>query len=235
MPRVATQSRRDRGRMRSRSTGLPTPYLVQNEAGLPILQVEADQVWPDVKLIPAIRARRRRRRRFWSPDRRGGGLLPHGGSSGRGCGREPLKTGPDGTFHLERLEPDALVVALGPRRRRDDRRRGRGPTPGGQGKDHPRGRSEERRPDPRAGGGQWRPAGRRGQGHAPVGCAYPVEKGKQPTGSDREHVRDGHDRRPTAGSCSGTSGLRLLYGRGRGPGAQQGRGPRGDRQGGRDA
>ena len=82
--------------------------------------------------------------------------------------------------------------------------------PGGQGKGHPRGRSEERRPDPRAGGRQRRPADRRGQGHALVDAL-----GSRREGTAADEARPGACSRrtrpaPTAGSCSATSGRRSL-------------------------
>ena len=89
---------------------MPKPYSVQIDTKLPVLQVEADQVVPDIKLIraagldgvvadgsghPIVGAEVY----FLTADRAGGGSV-----------REPLKTGPDGTFHLDQLGPDPLVA-----------------------------------------------------------------------------------------------------------------------------
>jgi hypothetical protein len=94
-----------------RISGMPKPYLVEEHAELPILEVEADRVAPDVTLTSGADL---------------DGIVADG--SGRsipgaevyylaatrpgrgGWGREPLRTGPDGSFHVDRLEPDPLVA-----------------------------------------------------------------------------------------------------------------------------
>jgi hypothetical protein len=87
-------------------TGLPKTYLVQDGVELPILQVEADKVMPDLKLVSATEL--------------GGIVVDQAGHPvpkaevyflmadrpGARWGREPLRTGADGTFHLEQLNPD---------------------------------------------------------------------------------------------------------------------------------
>ena len=111
MPKVDIRSRRDQVRMRSRSTGLPKTYLVQDGAELPILEVEADKAVPDLKLVPAAETRRHRRRSSRPSGPRGGGLLPRCDRPGARlvpC-EEPIRTGADGTFHLDQLDPDDKV------------------------------------------------------------------------------------------------------------------------------
>ena len=55
---------------------------------------------------PRDRARRRRRRRGRPAGRRGRGLRAAARPAGLRLGRPRARTGPDGTFHLEQLDPD---------------------------------------------------------------------------------------------------------------------------------
>jgi hypothetical protein len=90
-------------------TGLPKTYRLQQGVELPILQVEADRVVPDLKLVPASElggivvdqaghAVPKAEVYFLMADRPGGP-----------SDREPLRTGTDGTFHLDQLDPDDQV------------------------------------------------------------------------------------------------------------------------------
>ena len=78
--------------------------------GLPILQVEADKVAPDLTLIPVAELN--------------GVVVDQAGhtvaaaevysltadGAGSGPRAEPLRTGSDGSFHLDRLDPDDAVA-----------------------------------------------------------------------------------------------------------------------------
>jgi RNA polymerase sigma factor (sigma-70 family) len=86
--------------------GLPNTYLLQEGAELPILQVEADKAVPDVKLVPAVQLS------GIVVDQAGHPvpnaevyflLTPERRWSRR---QEPLRTGADGAFHLDQLNPD---------------------------------------------------------------------------------------------------------------------------------
>ncbi len=75
-------------------------------ASAPSWRSAADRTWPDLKLAPRRRARRRRRRCGRPAGRRGARSIVLPIADGVRLGRSPAPTGPDGTFHLDQLDPD---------------------------------------------------------------------------------------------------------------------------------
>ena len=90
-------------------TGLPKTYLIQDGIELPILQVEADKVVPDVKLVPAAELGGTVVDQAGHPVPRAEVYFLVADRPRARWDREPLRTGADGTFHLDQLDPDDKV------------------------------------------------------------------------------------------------------------------------------
>ncbi len=98
-------------------TGLPKTYSLQDGVELPILQVDADKVVPDLKLVPALKLAHATELDGIVVDQAGHPVrgaevyFLRGDLDGPGppWNREPLQTGADGTFRVDRLKPDDKV------------------------------------------------------------------------------------------------------------------------------
>ena len=160
------------GTVQIRAEGLPKTYLFTSYADHPNLEVKADRTWPDLKVAPAVELVGIVVERDRSSGRWCRGPSDHAGPRSGALREDSIRTGPDGTFHYDQIDPDRKL-ALGPHRRRDDQRDGRGPAQGGQGQAHAHDRSEGTSADSRHGDRQHRQAHRRRHGHALVESLAP--------------------------------------------------------------
>ncbi len=100
--RVLAQS----GRVYIEPQGLPRTYLVSNDADCPNLEVKADRAWPDLKLSPATELHGRVVDASGHPAAGAEVFLLAADRPGASRRREPIRTGPDGAFHFDQLDPD---------------------------------------------------------------------------------------------------------------------------------
>ena len=106
MPKGDTRSWRSRGRSRSSRGTAEDLSRLRVAAECPNLEVKADQAWPDLKLAPrpSSTASSSTNPAIRSPGPRS--TPARAGPPGSPRREEPIRTGPDGTFHLDQLDPD---------------------------------------------------------------------------------------------------------------------------------
>ena len=181
---------RDRAQRRCRR-----PISDSMPANTPSSEVEGRPELARPEARPRDRPRRHRRRRAGHPVA-GAEVFLLAAIARESAARRADPDGPRRHVPLRPARPRRHGAALGPGRRCDDRRHGRGPAQGGQGQGHAHGRPEVRRPDPRPGDRQQRPADRGGQGHALVDAPLrPPERRPADDGRGQQHAGDVHDRR----------------------------------------
>ncbi len=96
------------GKIAIQPTQVPSTYLGPDDGDYPMLEVKADQTWPDLKFVPATVI--------------DGIVVTTSGQPAAGAEvfllapdrprvryPEPLRTGPDGAFHFDQVDPDDKV------------------------------------------------------------------------------------------------------------------------------
>ncbi len=219
------------GRVYIEPQGFPRTYLVSNDADCPNLEVKADRAWPDLKLSPATELHGVVVDASGHPAAGAEVYLLAADRPGASRRRDPIRTGPDGAFHFDELDPDDKLSLWA--------RAGDATTDGtvvvrpGEAKGPLTLAVEPEicRPDPRPGDRQQRPSDRRRPGDALVEPALCLREDADEGDVGRQrpgylyHGRERLVRVP--GPLAGAD----LQRRDRGPRAQQGRGAPGRRQG----
>ncbi len=214
---------------------VPKTYLGLHSGQYHEVDVKADQAWPDLKLAGATELDGIVADESGQPIVGAEVFILSTDLAREGWRKEPIRTGPGGTFHVDRLDPDDNLSLWA--------RAGNATTNGAivvrpkevKGQVTLTVNPKYTVRDPRPGDRSHRQASRGRQGHAAVGSALRHTEGRKAKGIGRQRpgvVRDPRGRlvrppRPLAGPD--------VQSRDRSPGTQQGRGTGGHGQGRGDA
>ncbi len=83
---------------------VPKTHLALDYGEAPVQEVKADQAWPDLKLLPATALDGLVVNESGRPVA-GAEVYLRGTGRSRPPGVDPIRTGPDGSFHLDQLDP----------------------------------------------------------------------------------------------------------------------------------